>query len=196
MVLFDGLTNLDILLQKGIRYTHHDRNYEENLNSGLIPSGLQLKKSPAFEPVMEDFNLKWDQLLYDAEKFFVKLLLHEFQEVIAKIELDIASELANLNIDDTVQKQREMYTKHKSYENVLQRWRTNKWRKLKDQEKQKIMLVFDETLSSKNTRILIHQESLSRVENSSSRDNIMCEKPLCSDNITSDKTYSTIQVDA
>ena len=51
-------------------------------------------------------------------------------------------------------------------------------------------------LSSKNTRILIHQESLSRVEKSSSRDNIMCEKPLWNDNITSDKTYSTIQVDA
>ena len=43
----------------------------------------------------EDFNLKWDQVLYDAEKNLVKLLLHESQEVIAKIELDVASELAN-----------------------------------------------------------------------------------------------------
>ena len=92
MVLFDGLTtHLDFLLQKGIRYKHHHCNYEESLSSGLIPSGLPLKKSPAFEPVTEHFNLKWDQVLYDAQKSLVKLLLHKLQEVIAKIELDITN---------------------------------------------------------------------------------------------------------
>ena len=35
----------------------------------------------------------------------MKLLLHESQEVIAKTELDVNSELANPNIYDTVQKQ-------------------------------------------------------------------------------------------
>ena len=50
-------------------------------------------------------------------------------------------------------------------------------------------------MSSKNTKILIHQESLGRVEKSSSRDSIKCEKPLCNDNITSEKASSTIQVD-
>ena len=99
--------HLDILLQKGIRYK------------------ITIKKSPAFEPVTEDFNLKWDQVLHGAEKSIAKLLLHESQEVIAKIELDITNELANLNIDDTVQKPRELYTKHKSYEKVLERQRTN-----------------------------------------------------------------------
>ena len=126
----------------------------------------------------------------------MKLFLHESQEVIIKIELDITSEIANLNIDDTVQKRRELYTKHKSYEKVLESRRTNKWRKLKDQEKQKIMPVLDETLSSKNTKVLIEQESLGRVDKSLSRDNIKCEKPLCNDNITSAKANSTIQVDA
>ena len=145
------------------------------------------------------------------------LLLHESQEVIAKTELDVHSELANLNIYDTVQKQpsrgvprkscfenmqqiygrtpmskrdfnkaaspsqsaisikwhnfieialphgcspenflhifrtpfprstsrwllltvqnrRKLYAKHKSYEKELERRRTNKWRKVKDQE--------------------------------------------------------------
>ena len=51
---------------------------------------------------MEDFNLKWDQILHDVEKNFVISLLHEYQEVLPKIELDITSELANLNIDETV----------------------------------------------------------------------------------------------
>ena len=52
---------------------------------------------------MEDFNLKWNQVFYDAEKSFVKLPLHESREVNAKIELDITSEVAKLNIDETVQ---------------------------------------------------------------------------------------------
>lgn len=59
------------------------------------------------------FSLKWNQVLCDAEKNLVKVLLHECHEVIAKIELDITCELANLNIDDTVQTKRELYTKHK-----------------------------------------------------------------------------------
>ena len=92
MVLFDGLTtHLDFLLQKGIRYKHHHCNYEESLSSGLIPSGLPLKKSPAFEAVTERFNLKWDQVFYDAQKSLVKLLLNKSQGVIAKIELDITN---------------------------------------------------------------------------------------------------------
>ena len=90
--------------------------------------------------------------------------------------MDTTSELAKLNIEDTVQKQRELYTKHKSYEKVLERRRTKKWRKVKDQQKQKIMPVLDETLTSKNTSILIHQQPLGRVEKSLSRDNINHEK--------------------
>ena len=50
-------------MAKRVRYKHHHHNYEAGLSSGLIPSGLRLKKSPAFEPVTEDFNLKWDQVL-------------------------------------------------------------------------------------------------------------------------------------
>ena len=67
---------------------------------------------------------------------------------------------------------------------------------MKHQKKEKIISVLDKTLSSKITKILIHQESLGRVEKSSSRDNIKCEKPLCNDNITYDKANSTIEVDA
>ena len=88
-----------------------------------------------------------------------------------------------------------MYTKHKSYEKVLEKRRANNWRKAKNQEKQKIMPVLDETLGSKSTKVLIHQESLGRVEKTLSRDNIRYKKPLCNDNITSDKANSTIQVD-
>ena len=54
------------------------------------------------------------------------------------------------------------------------------------------MPVLDETLNSKNTKVLINQESLGRVEKSLSRDNIKYDKPSCNDNITSDKANSTI----
>ena len=64
-------------------------------------------------PITEDFNLKWDQVSYDVEKNLAKLLLHESQEVIAKIELVITSELASLSIDDTIEKRRELYKNHK-----------------------------------------------------------------------------------
>ena len=66
---------------------------------------------------------------------------------------------------------------------------------MKDQEKQKIMPVLDETLSSKNSSVLIHQELLGRVEKRLSRNIIKYEKPLCDDNITSEKANYTIQVD-
>ena len=110
--------------------------------------------------------------------------------------MDITSELANVNIDDTDQKRRELYTKHKTYKKVLERRRTKKWRRVKDQEKQKIMLALDEILSSKNSSVLIHQELLGRVEKRLSRNIIKYEKPLCDDNITSEKANYTIQVDA
>ena len=87
----------------------------------------------------------------------MKLLLHESQEVIAKIELAITSELGSLDIVDTVEEGREL-TVHKTqnYEKVLERQRTNKWRKreVKEKGKQKIMSVLDEILSSKNTGVL------------------------------------------
>ena len=109
--------------------------------------------------------------------------------------MDITSELANVNIDDTDQKRRELYTKHKTYKKVLERRRTKKWRRVKDQEKQKIILALDEILSSKNSSVLIHQELLGRVEKRLSRNIIKYEKPLCDDNITSEKANYTIQVD-
>ena len=58
------------------------------------------------------------------------------------------------------------------------------------------MPVMNETLSSKSTKVLIHQESLGRVQKSLPRGNFKCEKHLCNCNITSDKANSTIQVNA
>ena len=76
MVLTDGTEYLDYLLQKNYRYEHHLQNYQTSLKTGLIPNGLKIKKSPAITPVSKDFNTKWNEVLYNAEKNSIKLLLY------------------------------------------------------------------------------------------------------------------------
>ena len=92
MVVFDGSTHLGYLYQKSLRYQHHRENYLTSLLEGLIPSGLRINKRPAFESVSDEFENKWNSVLYDAEKRLVKLLLKESENVVAKvleIELEI-----------------------------------------------------------------------------------------------------------
>ena len=69
------LSQLDILLQKFIRYNHYQKNYERSLLEGA--AWLKLKKSVAFLPVSADFDLNCSNILNDVEKKQVKLLLEE-----------------------------------------------------------------------------------------------------------------------
>ena len=55
----------------------------------MIPPGLHIKKQPALIPTAEGFYIKWDSILYDAERTLVELLLVEPERVVAKIEIDI-----------------------------------------------------------------------------------------------------------
>ena len=68
MVLSDGSSHLDFLFQKSLRYKHHKENYQTSLRDGVTPPRLRIKKEAAFLPVTEDFNIKWQSVLYDAEK--------------------------------------------------------------------------------------------------------------------------------
>ena len=78
MVFLGGLlSRLDILLQKFTRYNHHQKNYEQGFLEVITPARLKLKKRPAFQPVSAGFDLNWNNVLYDAEKKLVKLLLEE-----------------------------------------------------------------------------------------------------------------------
>ena len=76
MVLNDRTEHLDYLLQKSFIYENHPENYKESLKMGLKPNGLRIKQSAAITPVTEDLQLKWQQILYDAEKNLVELLLY------------------------------------------------------------------------------------------------------------------------
>ena len=97
MVLTGGTEYLDYLLQKNYRYEHHLENYETSLKTGLILNGLKIKKSPAITPVSEDFNTKWNEVLYNAEKNLVALLLYESSKVIAKIQVQLDLEVRKID---------------------------------------------------------------------------------------------------
>ena len=49
------------------------KNYEQSLLEGIMPTGLKSKKRPAFQPVLADFGLNWNNVLYDAEKKIVEI---------------------------------------------------------------------------------------------------------------------------
>ena len=77
MVLQDGtLSYLDFLIQISMRYKHHKENYIKSLEEGITPSGLQIKKKTAFLSASEDFESKWNAILYDAERNITKLLMY------------------------------------------------------------------------------------------------------------------------
>ena len=93
MVLTDGTEYLDYLLQKNYRYEHDLQNYQTSLKTGLIPNGLKIKKSPAITPVSENSNAKWNEVLYNAEKSLVELLLYELPKLYQKFKLNLILEL-------------------------------------------------------------------------------------------------------
>ena len=97
MVLTDGMEYLDYQIQKNYRYEHHLQNYQTSLKMGLIPNGLTIKKSPAITPVSEDFNTKWNKVLYNAEKDLVELLLYKSSKVLAKIQVELDLEVRKID---------------------------------------------------------------------------------------------------
>ena len=81
----EGLSHFDLLVQKSLRCKHHKLNYTQSLEEDIIAFGLKIKKKPAFQPVLEDFEAKWNSIQYNAERNIVELLLYEAEKVIAKI---------------------------------------------------------------------------------------------------------------
>ena len=93
MVLNNGNSYLNHLFQKSLRYNHHKKNYKISLEEEVIPTGLKLRKDPAFLPVTDGFQQNWDTIVFNAERYLVELLLGETDGVIKKLELDFNKEL-------------------------------------------------------------------------------------------------------
>ena len=67
------------------------------MEEGIIPSRLKIKKKPAFQPVSEDFEAKWNSTLYNAERNIVELLPFEAEKVITKIQVEIQVQVNEKN---------------------------------------------------------------------------------------------------
>ena len=110
----DGLSHLDLLLQKSLRYKYHKENYLYSLEHGIIPSGLKINKKPAFTPVSNYFTEKWNNILRSAEEKLVNLLLAESDNVIDNLQTKIKEGLQNKYGND--------------YKNKLTRKGDKKWK--------------------------------------------------------------------
>ena len=86
---------------------------------------------PAFQPVSEDFFIKWGQILSNAEKNLVELLLYESSRVIAKIEIDFSKEIYKLYPDDYKVKRIELTNNSKLYKKQLGKRSSKKRHNLK-----------------------------------------------------------------
>ena len=67
------------------------------MEEGIIPSVLRIKKAPTFQSVSEDSEVKWNSILYNAERNIVELLLYEAEMVIAKVQVEIQEEVNEKN---------------------------------------------------------------------------------------------------
>ena len=83
--IFNAITmhfnEIDLLYQKALKYQHHAENYKESLAYDITPFGLQLKKKAAISAISPDFDNQWNNVLKDAERKLLKLLLKEVNEI-------------------------------------------------------------------------------------------------------------------
>ena len=97
----------------------------------MIPPGIRIKKQLVFIPTTENFYIKWDSILYEAERKLVELLLVESEKVVAKIEIDINNQLNEKYSTDTSKKREELERRSQNYRRELRKCRRNKWKKIK-----------------------------------------------------------------
>ena len=84
----------------------------------LIPKGFKIKKSPAFEPISKDFNIKWSNILRDAERNLVELLLNESLKVVERIELDLDLELKRVYPKNYEKKRLQLNQNHQNFRRI------------------------------------------------------------------------------
>ena len=74
---------------------------------------------PAFYPITEDVFMKWKEILYNAKKNFVDLLLYESSKVIAETEIDFSNKIYKPHPDDYKAKRIELTNNNKFYKKQL-----------------------------------------------------------------------------
>ena len=80
----------------------------------------------------EDFEAKWNSILYNAERNIVELLLYEAEKVIAKIQVEIQAEVNEKNPEKFERKYAELEGQHSRFQRKLDQRRRKKWKKAKE----------------------------------------------------------------
>ena len=93
---------------------------------------MKLREDPAFSPVTDGFQQKWNAILFNAEKNLVELLFVETDSVIKKLELDFNKELKRQFPDSIEEKKSIIKKKHQPYKIQLIIRRRKIWAKFKD----------------------------------------------------------------
>ena len=132
-----GMSLLDRLLQKSLRYKHHGENCIQSLEEKVIPSGLKINNKPAFAPISEDFMINWKNILRRAEYSLVQLLT-ESQTVIKKLNSDIENELRNFGCESRDQVYLDLEQKHTDFKKSLEKRCSKKWQRFRELHHQEL----------------------------------------------------------
>ena len=160
MVLHGGtFSHLELLVQRSLRYKHHKLNYIQSSEEGIIPSGLKIRKKPAFQPVSKDFEVKWNSILYNAERNVVDLLLYEAEKVIAKIQVEIQEIVNEKNPENFERRYAELerqpsHSQRKLYQRRRKKWKQVKERNIKNHEKNNILVSTGINSSSVQSKVV------------------------------------------
>ena len=139
MVIQDGgMSLLDRLLQKSLRYKHHREHYIQSFEEKVIPLGLKINNKPAFAPISEDFMINWKNMLQRAEYSLVQLLFTESQKVIKKLDSDIENELRNFGYESRDQVYLGLERKHTDFKKSLEKRRSKKWQRFRELHHQEL----------------------------------------------------------
>ena len=100
----------------------------QSLHHGVIAKGLRIKNDHAFEPIIDDFQIKLKKTHYNLEESLVVILLYESSNVATKLEIDITKELLNGHLNGSKEKHLHLSTKYKGYDNELEKRGLKKWK--------------------------------------------------------------------
>ena len=128
MVYIEGNSHLDLLFQKALRYEHHRENFRESLSNNGKPFGLRIKKASAILSVNEDFHIKWKEILKNAEKELIELLLLESETIIVRVQFEVDNSVNALFPEDQEEIRKHLKEKNRKLKEQLKK-RREKWKK-------------------------------------------------------------------
>ena len=121
----------DRIYQRMLRYEHHQENYRNSLLNNITPYGLQLKKKAQIETISENFSEKWQNVLYDAERKLVQLLLTESELIYNKMDRDLNDIIRTTNPESVEEIKNEIMNRNLTLKVTLNERRVRKWHKFK-----------------------------------------------------------------